>query len=62
MHIKMSHARGEMEEEMYALYKANYGCPLIFLYGQTACNAFALPRKDCNSAARQPRLFEDCEL
>jgi len=62
MHIKMSHARGEMEEEMYALYKVNYSHPLIFLCGQTVCNIFALSQKDCNSAARQPQLFENCKL
>lgn len=38
MHIKMSHAGGEMGEEMYALYKVNYGRPLIFLCSQSACN------------------------
>jgi len=36
MRIKMSHARGEMEEETYALFKVNYAHPLIFLCSQTA--------------------------
>jgi len=36
MHIKMSHAHGEMEEETYALFKVNYAHPLIFLCSQTA--------------------------
>jgi len=42
MRIKMSHARGEMEEETYALFKVNYAHPLIFLCSQTACNATPL--------------------
>lgn len=62
MRIKMSHARGEMEEETYALFKVNYAHPLIFLCSPTACNAIALPRKDCNSTVRWRRLFENGNL
>lgn len=45
---------------MYALFKVNYVRPLIFLCSQTACNTVALPRRDCNSALRRRRLFENC--
>lgn len=62
MRIKMSHACGEIEEEMYALFKVNYSHPLIFFLSQTVCNVVTLPRKDCNSAVCRQRLFENCNL
>lgn len=60
MRIKMSHACGEIEEDVCFVQSKLH--PLIFFLSQTVCNAVTLPRKDCNSAVCRQRLFENCNL